>query len=193
VPGGKSKCEGERIVEMKTITSCAAIISLIFLFVIGCTKKPEQPVVIKTYPISSLDGIIAPEGIELDNEISADGNGSFKIVTPESTTVRLYETGDIDIENAKLVYKAKIRTEHVIGQAYLEMWCVFAGKGEFFSRGLNSLVAGDNDWTEIQTEFYLKEGENPDNLRLNLVVNGSGTVWIDDISLIKTPLRRDER
>ena len=120
---------------------------------------------------------------------SADGNGSIKIIAPESTTVLLYETGDIDIENARLVYRAKIRTENVIGQAFLEMWCVFEGSGEYFSRGLQSIVTGDTDWADNETMFFLKAGENPDNIKLNLVINGSGTVWIDDIELVKYPLK----
>jgi hypothetical protein len=31
-------------------------------------------------------------------------------------------------------------------------------------------------------------GENPDNVKLNFVVNGTGTIWIDDIRLLKGPL-----
>jgi len=72
------------------------------------------------------------------------------------------------------------------------MWCRFEGKGDFFSRGLHTLVTGDTEWTDIETSFYLKSGENPNNVKLNLVVNGSGTVWIDDIRLVKYPLEKDE-
>jgi len=158
----------------------------------GCSDKSDQPVVLKAYPIENLEGLITQEGIEFDGEITSDGNGSIKITVPESTTVRLYETGDIDIEMARLVYQSKVRTENVIGQAFLEMWCSFEGKGEYFSRGLQTLVTSDTDWSDTETIFYLKEGENPNNMKLNLVVNGSGTVWIDDIKLVKHPLRRDE-
>jgi hypothetical protein len=41
--------------------------------------------------------------------------------------VRLFEVGDIDIENARLIYQARIRTEGVEGQVYLEMGCLFSG------------------------------------------------------------------
>jgi hypothetical protein len=74
------------------------------------------------------------------------------------------------------------------GQAYLEMMCHFPGKGEFFSRGLMNPLTGTTDWMTIETPFLLKMGENPDNVKLNLVVNGTGTVWIDDIRLLKGPL-----
>lgn len=46
-------------------------------------------------------------------------------------------------------------------------------------------LSGTTDWTTQETEFFLKAGENPDNVKLNLVINGSGTVWIDEIRLLK--------
>jgi hypothetical protein len=36
--------------------------------------------------------------------------------------------------------------------------------------------------------FFLKKGEKPDYIKLNLVIEGKGTAWIDDIGLFKTPL-----
>jgi hypothetical protein len=40
-----------------------------------------------------------------------------------------------------------------------------------------------------ETPFFLKKGENPDNVKLNLVINGKGTAWIDDIRVLKGPLQ----
>jgi hypothetical protein len=34
-----------------------------------------------------------------------------------------------------------------------------------------------------------EKGKNPDKVTLNLVINGKGTVWIDDVTLSKTPLK----
>jgi hypothetical protein len=48
---------------------------------------------------------------------------------------------------------------------------------------------GTNNWSTIETPFFLKKGEKPDNVKLNLVVNGKGTAWIDDIVLLKGPLQ----
>ena len=102
--------------------------------------------------------------------------------------MRLYELGDIDVENARLIYQARLRTEEVSGQVYLEMWCHFPGKGQFFSRGLESPLSGSTEWTTEEIPFFLKKGQNPDDIKLNLVINGTGTVWIDDIRLLKGPL-----
>jgi len=143
---------------------------------------------LKRFRLDDMEGIPSQSGLEIDREISSDGKGSLRIEVTQPTTVRLFETGDMDIENVRLIYKARLRTENIEGQAYLEMWCCFPGKGEFFSKGLMNPLSGTNDWTVAETPFFLKKGENPDNVKLNLVVDGKGTVWIDDIRLIKHPL-----
>jgi len=136
-----------------------------------------------------MEGIMAQTGVQIDRQISSDGNGSLKITATAPATVELFQAGDIDIENATLIYQARARTDDVQGKVYLEMWCSFPGLGEYFSRGLDSALSGTNDWTTITTPFFLKKGENPDNVKLNLVIDGTGTVWIDDIKLLKAPLK----
>lgn len=164
--------------------SVAAIV-----LITACSKPSQQVVEIKRFPLDSLEGIITRSGVRLDKEITSDGKGSLRIDAAEPMVVRLFELGDIDVEDARLIYQAKVRTEGVEGQAYLEMWCHFPGKGEFFSRGLQTPLTGSTNWTTEETPFFLKKGENPDNVKLNLVINGKGTVWIDDIRLLKGPLK----
>jgi hypothetical protein len=135
-----------------------------------------------------MEGIITQGGVAIDKEISSDGNGSLRISSTEPRVIRLFEVGDVDIENARLIYRARLRTEKVEGQVYLEMWCHFPGKGEFFSRGLQTPLTGTTEWTTEEIPFFLKKGENPDNVKLNLVINGKGTAWIDDIRLLRGPL-----
>lgn len=151
--------------------------------------KAADVTILKQFPMDNMDGIVTQSGIHIDEQISSDGNGSLRIEATKPTTIRLFETGDIDIENARLIYQARLRTEDVEGQVYLEMWCHFPGKGESFSRGLETPLTGTTDWTTEETPFFLKKGENPDNVKLNLVIKGKGTVWIDDIRLLKGPLK----
>ncbi|MDY6972326.1 MAG: hypothetical protein SV775_08350 [Thermodesulfobacteriota bacterium] len=161
---------------------------LLVLFVAACSTKSAGTTEIVSYPIDSLEGIITKSGIQMDEKITSDGNGSLRITADKPSTIRLYETGDIDIENARLIYQARLRTEGVEGQVYIEMWCCFPGTGEFFSRALQSPLSGSNEWTLQETHFFLKKSENPDNVKINLVVGGKGTVWIDDIHLIRASL-----
>ena len=160
----------------------------VILCVGGCSQTSKQITEIQCFPIDNLQGIITRSDVEIDKQISSDGNGSLRITATKPKVVRLFEAGDVDIEDARLIYQARIRTEKVEGQVYLEMWCHFAGKGEFFSRGLQTPLTGTTGWTTEETPFFLKKGENPDNVKLNLVINGKGTVWIDNIRLLKGPL-----
>lgn len=129
------------------------------------------------------------EEVEIDTEVFADGNESLKITSENSLVIQLANTGNIDIENALLVYRAKIKTENLEGKVYLEMWCSFGKKGQYFSKAIENALSGTNNWTVQEAPFFLKKGENPDDIKLNLVVNGKGTVWLDEIELIKKPLK----
>jgi hypothetical protein len=154
-------------------------VSVVIMFIgVSCAKPSNEVVEIKTYPVDSMEGIITQSGVEID-----------KAVSTEPTVVRLFDTGNIDVENARLIYQAKVRTEGIDGKVYLEMWCHFPGRGEFFSRGLQTPLTGTTNWTTEETPFFLKKGENPDNIRLNIVIDGKGTAWIDDIRLLKGPLQ----
>ena len=141
------------------------------------------------YPVDGLDGLVTRSGIVFDTGVTSDGNGSIRISARQSTTIRLYETGDVDVENARLIYRAKLRAENIRGRAYLEMYCHFDGKGDFFSRDLETPVAGTTAWVTEETFFFLQPGQNPDSVKLNIVIEGEGTVWIDDIRLVKGPLK----
>ena len=126
--------------------------------------------------------------MQIDKATTSDGKGSLLVTANGPVTVKLYETGDIHLENARLTYRARLRTENVEGEVYLEMWCSFPGKGEFFSRALQAPLSGTMEWSTQETPFFLQKGENPDNVKMNLVINGRGKVWIDDIRLLTAPL-----
>jgi hypothetical protein len=172
---------------MRTFAFCVCI-AMIFAL-IGCSKPSTRVAEIKRFPVDTMEGIITQSGVQIDKAVSSDGNGSLRITSTEPMVVRLFEVGDIDVENARLIYQAKVRTEGVEGKVYLEMWCHFVGKGEFFSRGLQTPLTGTTGWTTEETPFFLQKGENPDNVKLNLVIDGKGTAWIDDIHLLKGPLQ----
>ncbi len=173
---------------MQTGWMIRLIAAVVILFPIGLPAFQAHAEELKSYPADDLKELITVSGVAVDKAVSSDGKGSLKIEAKEPTVVRLYETGDLDVENARVIYRASVRTEKLQGKAYLEMWCRFPDKGQFFSRGLNNVLTGTTDWTTLETPFFLKKGQNPDNVKLNLVIDGKGTVWIDDIKLIKAPL-----
>jgi len=127
--------------------------------------------------------------VQTDSMVKAEGKASTRITTKWPTTVCLAEVTGPDIENAMLVYKAKVKSDlQGQGTAFLEMWA-HVGGGQFFSRGMNDVLQGKTDWKTIQTPFMFQKGQKPTKVTLNIVINGPGTVWVDDIVLSKEPLK----
>jgi len=117
--------------------------------------------------------------VQTDTAVKAEGRGSVRITTPWPTSVCLGEVSGLDVEDASLVFKAQVKTD-LEGEVFLEMW-VHVGGGQYFSRGMNDTVKGKSDWKTVQTPFRFQKGQRPDKVTLNLVVNGKGTVWVDDV------------
>jgi len=159
-------------------------LTLIAILSTSCNVQTEKND-LKHFPIDDLNGVIEKSGVQLDKSVSSDGNGSIKIEAAGPASFPLYVVDDINVEEAQIIYEAKIKSESLNGQALLEMWCVFKDKGEFFSRGFDSVISGTSEWKTIRTVFNLKKGEMPDQIKLNLIVNGVGIIWIDDIHISK--------
>jgi len=164
---------------------------VVVLTMSACTSSGQVPtsqVELKHFPLDSLEGVRATTGVSFDPKISADGKGSLRVDANQQVTVPLFEVTDVSIENATLLYQASLQTQGLDGKAFLEMWVRIPGKGEFFSRGLDRPVTGTMSWMTAVTPFFLQAGQKPDLIRLNLVVQGKGRVWIDDVRLMRQPL-----
>jgi hypothetical protein len=122
------------------------------------------------------------------DNVTVDGNAWLVEAAEDQVVVRLFEIAarDAEVEQCLLTYRAALRSEELKGRAFLEMWCRLPGRGEFFSRGLNQPLKGTTEWTSHEIPFRLKKGQRPDLIKLNLAVEGRGTVWIKDIELLKT-------
>ena len=127
----------------------------------------------------------------ISRDVVAD-SGAWLVVCTKAVTLRLFEMPDPGVEDCTVLYRAKLKTEGLTGRAYLEMWCRLPGRGEFFSKGLNQTITGSNDWTSCEIPFFLKKGETPDLIRLNLAIaavgflfkKAAGKVWIKDVELL---------
>jgi len=131
---------------------------------------------------SSADQPITRDGVAVEQ------NG-WRIDSREARTVRLFEVADPGAEECVVTYRVQMKTENVQGRAYLEMWCQLPGGGDYFSKGFHHAVKGTNEWASYETPFFLKKGQRPDLIKLNMVVEGAGTVWLKDIELLQTPLK----
>jgi hypothetical protein len=139
---------------------------------------------IKRMEIGDQVETISRDGVSVDD-------GALKLSASETTTFRLYVVPFDAIDESVLSYRAKMKTEGLEGKAYLEMWVRAPGRGEFFSRGLWNSVTGTTAWDSYEAPFYLQKGEFADQAKLNVVVEGKGTVWIKDIELLRAPLPKE--
>jgi hypothetical protein len=162
-----------------------AIVAALMLLV-ACKPGPDKLPDMALYAdgIDSLRSVITQTGVAIDPAISMDGRGSLRIdATGERTVVLI---ADVPLDAPKLPrfsYRARLRGENVAGRAYLEMWLTVEGKGEFFSRALHSQISGTSEWATHEASFFLEDGQVPKRVKLNVVVEGAGTVWVDGVTL----------
>lgn len=163
----------------------------------GCYETSETGTNMIRYPVDNMDGLVTQTGVEIDGEITADGNGSLAVETDSPLTVELYRVRDIDLDNTRVVYKARLKTQDLAGSddmkgiAYLEMKATFPDGEELVARGPRIPPSGTTDWGPGDAILYIDKGESPREIELNMVVDGTGKVWVDDIVLEYRPLRLD--
>lgn len=103
-------------------------------------------------------------------------------------TVALFEVPLQGQQQCMLTYRVKISTKDLAASAYLELWCRVPGFGESFSRGLHQKVSGTNNFMTLEIPFYLRKDQMADQLKLNLVFEGAGSVRLREIEVLSTPL-----
>jgi len=151
----------------------------------SCSAQQPREEVLAHLAIDSVDELITRSGVQIDTGVTSDGHGAARIDAAGPLTVRVAELELPSVEDTRLTYRARLRTEGLEGRAYLEMWCAFPGQGEYFSRALHDPLSGSVGWITQETPFFLEAGQRPSRVKLNLVIEGRGTVWLDDVTLTR--------
>jgi len=147
--------------------------------------SPSEVDLLQRFHLDEPGELTHPNAVVLDHSVSFDGKGSVRVEATGPVVVPLLESGDLDVESAIITWTARIRAQELDGSAYLEMSCRFPDRGEYFTRGLAHGISGSKTWTLSRTSFVLRKGENPDNIRLNLIMTGPGVAWVDDVRLLR--------
>jgi hypothetical protein len=156
-------------------------ISIILVLIAGPATADEL------MKLSLDDASVLGTTIQSDSVVKTEGKNSIRITTKHPTTICIGEVVGLAVENSKLIYSAKVKSE-LDGSAFLEMWA-HVGSGQYFSKGMDDPIKGKSDWKIIKAPFFFQNGQKPEKVTLNLVVNGTGTVWIDEVVLSKAPLK----
>ncbi len=154
---------------------------------LGCNKKPGPPKDINVFSCDTLEGLLRPGLLSVDKTVFAEGKGSLKISTEIPITVPLFKVSYPRVGGAKVIFRAKLRADNFGGDAYLQEIIHFPGAGQVTAQNYQEAIHGKTGWVSRETSASVRKGQHPDYIQLNLVVNGQGTVWIDDIHLVKAP------
>src|SRR5262249_5255879 len=118
---------------MKTAKTSLLVLSLLAaLSAAAAENSDSKPETLKSFTTA-------------DHPISKDlvtDDKAWRVDSKKAQTIRLFEVPDPGVENCMVIYRAKIKTKDLKEPAYLEMWCRFSGRGEYFSRGLDNTVTG---------------------------------------------------
>ena len=120
--------------------------------------------------------------------MSQDGGGSLRVQTSQGGRLRLYRLADLGPVQGEVAFTGFLRSSGLSGRAVLEMWCRPAEGEAAFVRGYGSAVTGNSEWAPQEVRFS-NPGlcRNPVSIELNVLIEGAGTVWIDDLRVWSVP------
>ena len=173
---------------------CISMIVIFYTFGYGHQSYSQDEIEFD-YPLDSLNEIITQSGVQIDRKMSSDNQGSIYINASEPRTIELIELNNENLKNKRLTFKAQMRSEDlkasgdVRGISYIELAAKFPDGEELVSRGPRIPIKGTTDWRVVDTVLYIDNNDSPESLKLNLVVEGVGSVWIDSVELEAIPLR----
>lgn len=172
-----------------------ALLAALCLGLAACA--PEQPTLpiaseeLARFPLDSLAELASPDYFTIDTGVTTDGVGSARLDATDAGSVTMLEVTDVDAQNTTLTFEARLRSQDLNGNAHIEMEVLLPDQEEPVRLpGLGRLVSGTTDWVVATSSFYFQPGQQPDAVRLDLVVDGAGTVWVDEVRLLRTPLPR---
>jgi len=155
-------------------------------------EPQHDDTLIAHFPVDSeadLDQNATEDAHAIDYTVSSDGNGSLRIDATRRQVVDLYRVwGDeIDLSFRQLVYEADVRTEGATGDVFLVMQAgiTTVPGGSMSVVGRDAAIRGTNDWTTLQAAAGNPGGSHLLEATLQLHIDGPGTVWIDNVKLIK--------
>ena len=162
------------------------VVLSLFLGFSSCSGSKASPRVLYSNSLNSIDSILTKEGVSADPRTSSGPGGAVRIDARGSRTVRLAEVQPEGVEGAVLTFRGHLRTADLAGRAYLEMTCSVSGEEEIVSESLKPAPTGTTDWVTHETRLSLRPGQLANVVKLNVVIEGAGTVWVDNVILVQT-------
>jgi hypothetical protein len=135
--------------------------------------------------LNSLDDVMTRANVTLDKVVSPDG--AIRVDAQNPMTVHLVEVRSAAAEGI-LYYRGHLRSANLKGRAYFEIRCRFPDR-DLVAKDLNQAVSGTMDWVTQSIPIRLERGQRADVVALDVVIEGAGTVWVDNIALGQEQVR----
>ena len=123
----------------------------------------------------------------MDAEIGHNGAGSVKIHNKTASKASWYTEGVWgypysfdDVKGKTYRLSGYIKTENVVGEAYIASIQGWAPNERPVIK--SKVVSGTTDWTYVSV-IFTGQGNNANTDHFYLTLNGTGTVWFDDVKI----------
>lgn len=152
-----------------------------FLFASCAPLATAEPVVLPCNDLAQVKTRITK-----DEKTTQDGNGSIKVEAACNAVVTVVDNRNLSVTQGNTLWcTLRVKCAGVKQKAYLEMWCEVADGKRAFSKGLDQPLQGDTDWKEIRLPMLVNDDLTVKRALVNVVIEGAGTVWVDEVSISK--------
>jgi predicted Ser/Thr protein kinase len=137
---------------------------------------------------------LAAEGRVLGGvPVEIDGRPALRLENTNNTPLQLtlIEIDNPPITSVAYAVSGEIKYENVQGEGYLEMWNHFPREGPFFSRtveksGPMGRISGTSNWRTFTMPFNRRgTADTPSRLQINIILKGSGVVYLGPLTLVQ--------
>jgi len=167
-------------------------LAIIGILILGSVISIADEEIIE-FPITGVQDIVSSGSAQIDPE----SEDALLVNSQAKTEVKLFDIDGSGLGDKKLTYSARMRTQDLTatedtrGIAYLQMTVLFPDGEELVARGPRVPLSGTTDWRSADTVLYVDNGGDPQSINLDLIVDGAGKVWVQDVKLSNRPLRTD--
>lgn len=119
---------------------------------------------------------------------SPDAGGSLRIESAQSAIVTVAEVNGIkSTSGGRILCNGKLKCKDTPNGAYLAIYVETTDGSLLVSKQPAQMVGGTQDWQSSRTSVDLRPGTQVARVWVNALVQGPGTLWVDDILVSHEP------
>ena len=128
-----------------------------------------------------------PQDAPLAPGVTADGE-AWRIDARGPNPTGIFEVpAGLLCADCQIFFRAKLKSRDLSGHVFLELVARLGYDQDFFHRDLIHTAHGTQGWTQAQASCFVAPGPKARGLLLNVVPQGTGTVWIKDVEVYTAP------